>query len=482
MSVRLPWIVAALAVGARALAAEPPPGGLEQRMAELAPRPGGLTADGVARRAAATSPDVRAHQEDARAAAALVDQTLALAFPRVGVTASYRRLSPITLPSLTSGGNLVATSQLTQGPLDPSSQLFAVGVTFPVLLDNYSLQASLSVPISDYVLRVSQGLSAARHSRASSELATRAAQLKAAADARLLFYNWVRARGAQLISAEALATARGHLDDLNKMFAVGMVSRADVMRVDSQVAQTELLVERAANLTRVLEQQLRTALHDPSSAPYALGEDLLGPLAPLQLPQADEALVDEALGQRPELRALAEGLSSLRDQAKLARAGYYPRLDAFGNVIYANPNPRIFPQVDQFTATWDVGVALSWSPNDVAGTVPGSHAADARAAQLEAQRQQVVDGVRVEIAAARSALREADLAVLTTARGLAAAEESYRVRRELFRQGKATSVELTDAENDLARARLESINARIDQRVARVRVVHATGRDAIAER
>lgn len=469
----------AIALIAAPVAAEEPPSGLEQRMAELAPRPGGLTADEVARRARATSPDVRAHQEEARAAAALVDQALALAFPRLSVAASYRRLSGITLPSLTQGGSLVATDQTTQGPLDPNSHLLAVAVTFPVLLDNYSLQASLAVPISDYLLRISQGLAAARHSRAAAELNTRATSLKAGADGRILFYNWVRARGAQLIGEEALQTARAHLGDLNKMLAVGMVSRADVMRVDSQAAQAELAVLRTRNLTAVLAEQLRAALHDPSGRNYAIGEDLLQPLAPLVLGDSDDALADEAIGQRPELRALAEGVSSLKEQAKLARAGYYPRLDAFGDVIYANPNPRIFPQIDQFTATWDVGLSLSWSPNDAGATAPAARGSDARAAQLMAQRQQALDGLRVEIAAGRAALGEADLAVTSTARGLAAAEESYRVRRELFRQGKATSVELTDAENDLARSRLESVNARIDQRVARVRVAHALGRDAL---
>ena len=47
--------------------------------------------------------------------------------------------------------------------------------------------------------------------------------------------------------------------------------------------------------------------------------------------------------------------------------------------------------------------------------------------------------------------------------------------------GRATSVELTDAETDLTRARLDAINARIDLRIARVRLVHAVGRDAVAK-
>jgi outer membrane protein TolC len=78
---------------------------------------------------------------------------------------------------------------------------------------------------------------------------------------------------------------------------------------------------------------------------------------------------------------------------------------------------------------------------------------------------------------AYNALREAEVAMQTTQRGLAAAEEGYRVRRELFKNGRATSVELTDSELELFRAGLESINARANMRSARARLIHAVGRD-----
>jgi outer membrane protein TolC len=56
------------------------------------------------------------------------------------------------------------------------------------------------------------------------------------------------------------------------------------------------------------------------------------------------------------------------------------------------------------------------------------------------------------------------------------AEEAYCVRCDLFRVGKGTSVELADTEANLVRARFAAISARIDQRIARVHVEHATGR------
>jgi outer membrane protein TolC len=101
----------------------------------------------------------------------------------------------------------------------------------------------------------------------------------------------------------------------------------------------------------------------------------------------------------------------------------------------------------------------------------------AKAAQTAAQRDALKDSIRGEVEDAFQSLRAAESALASTARGLDAAEESYRVRRELFQHGRATSVELTDAETELTQARLDAISARIDHREARVRLDHATGRD-----
>ena len=66
-------------------------------------------------------------------------------------------------------------------------------------------------------------------------------------------------------------------------------------------------------------------------------------------------------------------------------------------------------------------------------------------------------------------------AIDTTTRALVTAEEAYRVRRALFQNGRATNLELTDAELDLPRARLDAIDARIALRVAKANLARAVG-------
>jgi outer membrane protein len=446
---------------------------LEATLDVLLGRPGGLTSDAVGKRAAATSFDVRSRMSEFEAASAEVDQALIAYFPRLDLTARYTRLSDIPAGSL---GTLVAGPP---GPINSVDQLVGVPVSLPVLLNQYTLQASLSVPLSDYVLRIPQAHAAASHSARAASLSADATKLKTAADGKALYYSWVRAKLQQVVAEQALDQARAHLIDVRHSFDAGAVSKADVLRLESQVAQSELLAERSRDLSDLYETEVRVAMHDPKDAPYEIAEHI--DEEHIALPGGDlglSSLWAEARERRLEVRALSESSEFYKEQASAARAGYWPRVSAFGDAVYANPNSRYFPQNDEFNATWDAGVQLTISPNDVAKASPSSRSYEARAAETIADRESLMDGIRTEVTQARQSRREAEVSLDTTRRGLESAEESYRVRRSLFQHGRATAVELTDAETDLTRARLDSINARIDLRIATVRLEHAIGRDA----
>jgi hypothetical protein len=54
-------------------------------------------------------------------------------------------------------------------------------------------------------------------------------------------------------------------------------------------------------------------------------------------------------------------------------AAYKPRLDAFGDVTYANPDTVIFTLEEEWNESWAVGLALSYTLNDsLAGMASGS--------------------------------------------------------------------------------------------------------------
>ncbi|MGZ3428188.1 MAG: TolC family protein [Polyangia bacterium] len=447
---------------------------LRTRLTGMVARPDGLEANEVARRAQSTSFELRQKRQEVLAAAAAADQALVAWFPRLSVAARYARLSPIDAQPI--GNLVVAPPGTATGPLAPGTPLINAPVAFPALSNATSLQASLQLPLLDYVLRIPSVQAAARHQREAACWSERAARRQLTADARVLYYSWARARLQAVVAEQALTQARGHLDSARHALDAGSAPKADLMRVQAQVAATELFLMRARNLEAVLAEQLRTAMHDTGAGRYEIGEDLRVELAPLAL-GALEPLVDEAWRGRMEPRILDELFGTRVAERSVARAGLLPRLDGFGDVVSADPNPRFFPQRDSFETTWDVGAQVSWSPNDLAVAALASRAGSARVEAVAAERHALHDRLRGEVMQALAAVREADFAVAATARGLDAAEESYRVRRDLYANGRATSIELTDAETDLTQARLNAVAARIDQRLSRVRFAHAVGRD-----
>jgi len=444
-----------------------------------APVAGGLTADEVARRAREVSPELRARAEERAAADEAVAQARDAFIPHLTGTARYTRVSNLTLPSL---GNLVIAPPDAQpgAPADPA-RLVVYPLRFPVILDQYLGQATLQVPLSDYFLRLPQAHAAATANARASALTEEAARLRVASDARASYYAWVRARLATGIARQGLDQAHAHLGDVNQAAGAGAASRADVLRVESQVAAAELLLARAQSLAAVTEQQLRTAMHDSSHQRYEIGENVEAPPSDTIAFAPGDAALDglrtEAATRRLEPQALLEGAGASRAQGTVALSAGLPRVDAVGDAIYANPNPRIFPQDAVYRGSWDASVQLSWAITDLPGATAARRAAHARASALEAEREQLLDAIGLEVTQAAEALSEARVAIESTRRGVGSAEESYRVRRVLFQNGRATSVELTDAETELTRARLDLANAQIDLRLANVRLVHALGRD-----
>jgi len=392
--------------------------------------------------------------------------------PRLTLTGRYTRLSK---PESSSAGSIVAAPGAPAGPIAPGTPLVNVPLEFPTLQNQYTFQANLTVPLSDYFLRIRDTHGTATERQRAARESTAAAERDAGLDAELAFYAWVRARLGLGVANRALEQARAHLTDVRAAVEVASASKADLLRVESQVAKSELLVESSKKLAHVAETELRLTLGDPEGTHYRLGEDLTQPPAPL--PRASERdLWARALAARPEIRALDAAERAASRGAAVERAGAYPRFDLFANAYYANPNPRSFPQRDEFSAFWDAGAQLTWVVSDIPGSSSGASAASARARSIAAERRAAEDGIRAEVTRALADAREADVALRTTDRGLTSARESYRVRRVLFQNGKATSVELIDAETDLTRARLDALNASVSARVARVRLAHALGR------
>jgi len=421
----------------------------------------GLTPDEAARRTVKNSAAIEAKQHALENVDAQASQTMWAFSPKVKLGASYTRLSPVH-PDL---GNLPPAA----------TAAFADFLKIPV--NSTSFDANLSVPLSDYVLRYSHAQAGADRAREAAVFDRGATYASVDRDARVYYYGWIRAQAQEIIGAQNLEQANGHLKDAQNAFQAGLVSKAEVL--SAQVAQknAELLLERAKNNTELARLTLEVYMGDAPGQKYEIGEDVFAPNPALDALPESAAAVREAERQRMEFKSLIAAEKAQRERAALERVADYPRLDGIAGATYANPNQRYFPLKQEFHATWQAGVALTWTPTDIGGAEAARDASLARAAELAAQKRMVHDGLRLEVDQALKSAREARFTIDVAGDALAASEESYRVRRELFRAGRATSVELTDAETELTRTRLQLADAHVNARIALVQLNHALGRD-----
>ncbi len=415
--------------------------------------PGGLTAASSAARAVKVSPEVRRRAADVAAANASATKVQLVNVPRVAGTLQYTRLSSIDAPEV------------------------APGFSFPVLLNSYSATAEIVVPLSDYVFRIPDLVAGARAALEAAKTSQLSTEVAVAAAAKLAYYEWLRALLQRVVAARSVSQVEATLGQVRSLVEVQRASRADLLRVEALLAQAKQTSSQLDGVVALREEALRLTIGASYDEPLTVGEDIR---AELELPaaEASRALSEAALKRRLEVKTLDAGIRAKERQRDAEKAGRLPRLSAFGQANYANPNQRIFPSEEEFNLTWQVGLQLTWTLNDFLTAKASIDGFDAEVQGLQADRDLLSDGIRVEVVQARTSLEVARSAIDTTAQGLAAAEESYRVRKELLALERATAVELVDAESEVTRARIAALSARVDLRIALVQLARATGTDA----
>ena len=414
---------------------------------------GGLTADRAAARAGKVSPTVQRRLAEVEAAIANVQAAELARVPQVAGRASYTRLSHL--------------DRLVLGPMFPP-------LAFPE--NSYLVEGQLGIPLSDYLVRFPKLIGAAKLGADATRTTARSSVVNAGQEARLAYYEWLRARLQVLVAERQVVQVQAVLGQVRALAEAQRVSRADLMRVESNEAQAEQAANQLRNLATLREEQLRLLIGAGPDEELALGEDPRGEIN-TPAPSPLDELLKIATTNRLEFQALELGIEAKQKQRESEVANKVPRLSAFAVADYANPNQRVFPQREEFKFTWQAGVQLTWTLNDALLARATQRRLTAETNELRADRENLLRGTRIEVLAAQQAVQLAQLSLATTEKGLAAAEESYRVRRELLNADRATAVELVDAETDLTRARIAALDARVDLRVALAQLAHALGND-----
>jgi outer membrane protein len=462
------------------------------------PQPKGLTANEVAKRALASSRTIEVKNADLRSASAKVDAAMYQFIPKLLLKAQYLRLNKVKY-TIGDGGYLVGARNpglLHVGPLvdgngnpviDPNSgqpintiydsgnvPIGAQALTVSPSVDSYFLGASLSIPISDYVLKMSHSVSATKHNARAAEMNLKAERTKVEGDARIAFFNWARAIGQVAVTEKSIERVRARQKDVDAAYLAGLATKADVYRLRSLVANTEAGLEAATAFRELAAQQLAFIMND-SEPNYVLGEDVLN-IKENRVIEPLKQLIKEAQARRYELLALDQYAQSLQRSRSATKVAQAPRLDGVANIEYANPNQR-YLMSKGWRESWSVGVQITWAINEILNAGAMGNDIAAQRDSLIANRFNLANGVSLEVTSAYTDSRRAAAELNAAVRANDASQIAYEVVTEQFKAGKATTTEVIDAEGELVVSQLRFINAHLDCKVAHTKLARALGRD-----
>jgi outer membrane protein TolC len=193
-------------------------------------------------------------------------------------------------------------------------------------------------------------------------------------------------------------------------------------------------------------------------------------LAALPLPAAEneQAAVDLALRERPDIRAASAQLDAAEQQLAVIRATRLPRVSAFGNDGYDG-------FVNHLLNTYTYGVQLSWSLYDGRRRSAQEQEQGAMARDIEARRRDLQQQVAVDVRGAMLDMASAREQVDAARERQRLAEQEVQQARDRFRAGVAGNADVITASLTLNSARTGLVDALTAFQAARVSLARAEG-------
>lgn len=320
-----------------------------------------------------------------------------------------------------------------------------------------------------------------------------------------IYWDLVNAYEDVKVKERSLALAQKTLNDNQKQVEIGTLAPIEVVRAQSQVAQSnqdlivsqtnlqyqELLMKNA--VSRNLTDQILASAHVVPTDTTAI--PAIEPVVPT------EDLVNEALSRRPELAVSRINLQNREISNKGVRNGMFPTLDAYGfygasglsgsqnpnctNVNFGCPPPGAIANTgytDAFSNLFN-----SSAPDKGLGVqlnIPirnRTAQADQVRSELEYRQDQMIlqqqeNQVRIDVRQTQFALMQNRARVEAAQRSVDFARENLGAEQKKYDLGASTNTLVLQAQRDLSQAESVLIGALTAYEKARVDLDRAIGR------
>lgn len=252
------------------------------------------------------------------------------------------------------------------------------------------------------------------------------------------------------------------------LFDVGRIAKVDLLKVDVQLSnekQRLLSIDEAIdNLSGTLRYLMGEQIRGPAQA-AALSDTLA-----LQEFSADfEKSLETAKLKRPEYLIASKGVAEAGVNRDITKGRLYPTVGAFAGYMDQYGFSPSYSETNWFTG---VNVSIPIFEKSLYDDVARDRILEDKAGK---RLTAVENQIRVDIQSALSSMRESKNRVLTTARAVEQAAESFRIEQEKYRSGAGAVTDLLLAEAAYVNAVANNSQALFDYNAALVAYRKVTG-------
>ncbi len=422
-----------------------------------APQPlGVLTVDRAIAEALAASPQLDQMANRVAAAREQVKLAEAAFYPRLVLSSDYTR---------TDNPVYAMMAIINQRRLDP-----ATNFNDPGAQTNLSTQLQAQWSVFD------GGRSYYSHQAASSqELGAKAAlaaeRNQLVATVSQVYYQWLQARTFIAVAQQALNSARTN-EQLAQVRVDNQVSlESDLLRLKAARAEAEGQLLSAQSSASKLQAALERLLVRHIGAEEVPATDL-NPDQPETAPADPNALVAQALEQRPEIEAAAAMITAAADQVQAAKGTFLPSVLVHGQLQWDSQDLR------DAQNSWLVGVSAAWPLFEGGATQAKLRQARAALREMQARGKQMALDIALDVYQAALGAKEAQQRVEIARRQLDFTRQSHQDMRTQFQNQTAAVEGLLQSEVAWQRAEAGYAAATYDAKVAQAVLRRALGQFA----
>jgi outer membrane protein len=284
------------------------------------------------------------------------------------------------------------------------------------------------------------------------------------------YFNILRADKFVDVAKQAVRQFEGQLEISQAYFEVGLIPKNDVLQAEVNLANAKQAQVKAENDLFIAKASFNNLLRREINAPVEVVDILV--YKPFSA--TFEESIEEALRQRPELRAAGLSIDQAKETVKITRSGLFPTVTLTGD--YNKNSDEAFLNGNLRSENWNIQALATFILWDWGKIYYQVGASKVKVTQAEDSKTQLKESIILEVKDDYLNMLVAEKNIQTASKAIEQAEENLRLNEERYKYQVATAFDVINAVTLLAQARTNYYGSLSDFNIAKAMLERSMGR------